>query len=334
MGELGQYLREARAARGLDLREAAQLTRISVQYLKALEEEDFAKLPGEIFVTGFLKNYGKFLRLDEAELMKRYGELRRKPSASGAAVQAQAPAETAKRPGPAKFPLEPFAWGAGIVVILVLFLFVALPERQPVQNDLQEAAPAAVVSEPSSTAVSTDAPEKLYLEVEALEDTWLLVRTDDGPQKKALLKKDERLIWSATERFSLSYGSAGAIRLLLNGRELTVNEPRDALIRDMLVTAEGIVDRTVQHAAPPQPKRRQPVPPQPSPAAEAPAGGQQHMPPPLPQKREASSVPPASRPTVTPAREQQRTIAPPAAPEAPVEKPKEPAAAAPQKPSQ
>ncbi len=43
MGTLGQYLRSAREARGIDLRDAAQQTRISFNYLKALEEEDFSQ---------------------------------------------------------------------------------------------------------------------------------------------------------------------------------------------------------------------------------------------------------------------------------------------------
>jgi len=52
MGTLGEYLRSAREKRGLDLRDAAQQTRISFTYLKALEEEDFSKLPGEVLSGG------------------------------------------------------------------------------------------------------------------------------------------------------------------------------------------------------------------------------------------------------------------------------------------
>jgi hypothetical protein len=61
-----------------------------------------------------------------------------------------------------------------------------------------------------------------------------------------VLNKGESLIWSADERFLLSYGSAGAIKLLLNGQELTVNEPKSALIRDLVITAAGIENRTIQ----------------------------------------------------------------------------------------
>jgi hypothetical protein len=44
----------------------------------------------------------------------------------------------------------------------------------------------------------------------------------------------------------LSYGSAGAIKLLLNGQELTVNEPQNAVIRDLVITAAGIENRRIQ----------------------------------------------------------------------------------------
>jgi hypothetical protein len=56
----------------------------------------------------------------------------------------------------------------------------------------------------------------------------------------------ESLIWSAEEKFLLSYGSAGALILKLNGQELIVNEPRNAVVRDLAITATGIVSRKGQ----------------------------------------------------------------------------------------
>ena len=131
MGTLGKYLHEARVARGFDLREAAQQTRISAQYLKALEEEDFSKLPGEVFVKGFLKNYAKFLNLDELDVMQRYGELQQKrPQAGQQAPPVPAAAAQEAHRHSSKFPLEPVLWGAGIVAVLVLFFFSAFPTRR------------------------------------------------------------------------------------------------------------------------------------------------------------------------------------------------------------
>ena len=247
MGTLGKYLREARELCGVDLRDAAQQTRINIRYRKALEEEDFSRLPGEIFVKGFLKNYAKFLRLDQSEVIKKYSELMppRSSLITAAPFEVEQVAGNEKQAVAPKISLESIAWTAGIAISLVLFLFAALPARHP-----RETRPAATVSESGQTApVSAPAqnkPDKLYLEVAAQENTWLLVRIDTSPQKKAVLKKGESLTWRADERFQLSYGSAGALKLLLNGRELTVNEPRHAVVRDLVVTASGIVSRRMQ----------------------------------------------------------------------------------------
>src|SRR5512143_4170927 len=272
MGTLGRYLHDAREARGIDLRDAAQQTRISLQYLRALEEENFEKLPGDVFVRGFLKNYARFLRLDEAEVMKQYAEMVQKPAPAGVANQVQEAAEKHEKPRrSSKIPVEPFVWGAGIVIILILFLLTALPSRHrkaPAPRVAAEA-PTQVLSELSST-VTPSAPERLYLEVFALDNTWLLVRTDSSPQKKAVLKKGESLIWSADQSFLLSYGSAGAVRLMLNGQELTVNEPKNAVVRDLTITAAGVISRktpTEQRPGSPRSKPAATVRTKPSPTA-------------------------------------------------------------------
>ncbi len=247
MGTLGKYLQDARNARGIDLREAAQQTRISIQYLQALEAEDFSKLPGEVFVKGFLKNYGKFLSLDESEVMKRYGELRQKPAASRSVVPTESSVPEVEKNRSWKVSVEPFIWAAGIIIVLVVFLFTALPVRRLKDAHQPEAAaPAAGHDDIASVPVPTLRSDKLYLEIVALDNTWVLVRTDSSPQKKAVLNKGESLIWSADERFLLSYGSAGAIKLVLNGQELTVNEPKNVVIRDMVITAEGIENPRMQ----------------------------------------------------------------------------------------
>jgi transcriptional regulator with XRE-family HTH domain len=246
MGTLGEYLRSAREARGISLRDAAQQTRIRFNYLKALEEEDFSRLPGEVFVKGFLKNYGKFLRLEEYEVMKRYGESRNQKSAlqPGTVVEKEPAAAVSEQKTPKVTGIEPFLWGTGIVIALILFVFTALPERH--QKEKQKVVSPLSTVQTGTASLPFPQTDKLYLEVVALEDTWLLVRTDNSPQKKTLLKKDESLIWSADARFLLSYGSAKALKLKLNGQELTVNEPGDAVVRDLAIISSGIVNRNIQ----------------------------------------------------------------------------------------
>jgi transcriptional regulator with XRE-family HTH domain len=288
MGTLGQYLHDARMAKDIELRDAAQQTRISIQYLRALEEEDFSKLPGEVFVKGFLKNYVRFLNLDESEVMKRYAELKPKAAPPAAAApNAENPAVTAEREARKETSLEPFVWAAVIVILLLVFLFTALPARLP-KNTPQPAASTAPAVIPLETAQTPSIkPEKLYLQVDAIEDTWLLVRTDDSPQKKAVLKRGESLTWSADERFLLSYGRAGAVKLLLNGEELAVRGTKESVVRDLAITRAGIVNQPLPA------KQPQPVKPKPRPAAQLQQTQPQQT---QPQGEQKPEVPPALLP--------------------------------------
>ena len=67
MAEIGQSLREAREAKGLTLDDVEQEIRIRSNYLEALENEDYDRLPGEVYVRGFLRNYARFLGVDLTE---------------------------------------------------------------------------------------------------------------------------------------------------------------------------------------------------------------------------------------------------------------------------
>lgn len=65
MASFGERLRREREMRGVSLDEIAESTKIGTRSLRALEEEDFSKLPGGIFNKGFVRSYAKFLGLDE-----------------------------------------------------------------------------------------------------------------------------------------------------------------------------------------------------------------------------------------------------------------------------
>src|SRR6266436_5925464 len=64
MFEIGNSLREARLRRRIEFAQAEQATKIRGKYLRALEEEQFALLPSETYVKGFLRTYADYLGLD------------------------------------------------------------------------------------------------------------------------------------------------------------------------------------------------------------------------------------------------------------------------------
>lgn len=68
----GETLKSQRKSLGLALQKVSQILNIKLAYLKALEEEDFNKLPPSVYVQGFLKSYARFLKLDAESLLKYY----------------------------------------------------------------------------------------------------------------------------------------------------------------------------------------------------------------------------------------------------------------------
>ena len=63
-------MRREREMRDVSLEEISESTKIGTRSLRALEEEDFEKLPGGIFNKGFVRAYSRFLGLDEDQAVE------------------------------------------------------------------------------------------------------------------------------------------------------------------------------------------------------------------------------------------------------------------------
>ncbi|MGC4066171.1 MAG: helix-turn-helix domain-containing protein [Polyangiaceae bacterium] len=68
----GTLLAKVRESQGIELEEIATRTKISVGYLKAIENDDFAALPALVYTRGFLQQIAKLLGLDSAQVTRTY----------------------------------------------------------------------------------------------------------------------------------------------------------------------------------------------------------------------------------------------------------------------
>lgn len=68
----GEKLQRERELRGITLDEIATATKIGTRSLRALEQEDFKKLPGGIFNKGFVRAYARYLGIDEEQAVADY----------------------------------------------------------------------------------------------------------------------------------------------------------------------------------------------------------------------------------------------------------------------
>ena len=68
----GERLRRAREEKGLSQEEACKHLRLSTSYMRALEQDDYDRLPEAPFIKGYLRNYARFLGLPAEELARQF----------------------------------------------------------------------------------------------------------------------------------------------------------------------------------------------------------------------------------------------------------------------
>lgn len=73
----GRRLRQAREAHGLTREQVAADLHLKLSLVAALEQDRFEDLPGQVFVTGYLRNYARLLGLDSEPLIQAYRAVHR-----------------------------------------------------------------------------------------------------------------------------------------------------------------------------------------------------------------------------------------------------------------
>lgn len=68
----GQYLIRRRESRSVSLEEISYNTRMSIDYLEALERDDFQFFPQREYIDGFFRSYARYVGLNPEEVLKRY----------------------------------------------------------------------------------------------------------------------------------------------------------------------------------------------------------------------------------------------------------------------
>ena len=66
--DLARFRRKA----GVSLEQITDRTKISLRFLRAIEAEEFEKLPGGIFSTSYLRQYAAAIGYDEVELLAHF----------------------------------------------------------------------------------------------------------------------------------------------------------------------------------------------------------------------------------------------------------------------
>lgn len=79
---IGQRLKAEREEQRLTLENVFEATRIRIQYLQALEEDDLSVMPSPVQARGYLRNYAEYLGFDVDEVLQELRELNGRQASS------------------------------------------------------------------------------------------------------------------------------------------------------------------------------------------------------------------------------------------------------------
>jgi cytoskeletal protein RodZ len=229
--------------REIPLREVADVTKISLRYLEALEQDRFDVLPAPVFAKGFLREYARYVGLDVDEVVNSF------LTATGEAVEgADEVIEDAAESGKgSKAPL--FALLA-VLIIVALVVVVALVGRAREGQPVSASPIAAPVRRPPEAAEETSKePVELAMPLTVIidftEDCWVEAVVDDDRTISELRVQGESMRLQAEQKVLLTVGNPGGVRVEVNGVPYGFPYTQNRIVRNLeidLALAQSLVD--------------------------------------------------------------------------------------------
>jgi cytoskeleton protein RodZ len=226
-GSFGELLKREREMREVSLNEVTVATRIATRFLQALENEDWAKLPGGAFNRGFVRSIARYLGLNEETLLSEYDLAR------GENKGTPAPPAENRIPSPSKL----------LVVVAALLILVGVAgaiagglyswRRYATHRAARRSVAAPVPSQSQSLAAlpnlmvdaaplpaSSSLASPLDLSVSTSAATRIRIVADGKLLLDSALSAGETRHFSAGQRFEVTAADSSAVLLELNGRAM------------------------------------------------------------------------------------------------------------------
>ncbi|MDI6800435.1 MAG: DUF4115 domain-containing protein [Thermodesulfovibrionales bacterium] len=242
---MGGLIKKRREELGWAIEDIAAQTCINKYYLKAIEAEDFSKLPAEVYARGYIITCAKFLGIPHEQALSEYEKyLLAKEEGNERNLDSKPEDIQSSLSFPRKH-LKRVVWLAPVFLVFAVYLAVSqqrhpvpvakMPEPIPPISNVQKTdknilpdssienkgiTVEQAVSNGTSQAPDMVMNKKHRLDVVATDKVWLQVIIDGTDKKEALLKKGESAIYSASESFNILIGNAGGIKLIYDGKEI------------------------------------------------------------------------------------------------------------------
>ncbi|MDH5174120.1 MAG: DUF4115 domain-containing protein, partial [Elusimicrobiota bacterium] len=222
--DIGKRLQEARRRKEISLQRVSEETKITKEYLEALEKEEYDVFPAKVYVISFIRSYARYLGLDAEALIHIY-----KREHSGRkdkmdlnpefpiVVSQGGEEESISRGRIAAFrftkkSLIAFILAIGVIVgaglLAIFWLRVALRQLSPGVE--------------GGTSVSTDIAQNISMVAEIDDKTWLRVIGDGVLSFEGTLFPGENRKWVAKDGMNVRIGNVDGVRLYVNGEKVDI----------------------------------------------------------------------------------------------------------------
>jgi cytoskeleton protein RodZ len=175
----GARLRAVREARGLDVETCGHALRLPVKVLRQLENNEYQGIDYQVYLSGYIRKYARYLEIDEAEIDTAVARLR--PS--------QPPLVVTGGVSHSRYLLDRYATAATYVV---LTLVIAVPTvwlgmRGTLTHDMSHLAPldAAPVAQQDAPPPTAPAPSSSALQASASSNVAAIAQSTPAPAPAA-----------------------------------------------------------------------------------------------------------------------------------------------------
>jgi cytoskeletal protein RodZ len=256
MASFGENLRRERELRGIELRDIAEATNISLRFLQALEQDRADVLPGGIFPKAFVRQYATYLGLDPDRMVTEYAYTH----GAAAAAAGEGTRQTSSGRLAAVFVGLLLLGGVGLFAAAragLLSRHAAAPEPEPAESPITTMPPDRVYPPPapSTVAAAPGAPitGALVLSLNARQDCWVEVQVDGTTVLSRILTQGETQRLEAQSQIVLSVGNAGGITFTINDRPGLALGREGEVKRNIVITKESVPALLGETAATPAP---------------------------------------------------------------------------------
>jgi cytoskeletal protein RodZ len=223
---IGLALREAREHADLSIEEAAWRTRIRPEYLRALENEDFAALGESAFVRGHVLSYARFLGLEEETAVTLYE--RDHAETASPLQQLDRRVRVARRPPRPRWLLAAAVATTALIAVWAVGLVHGPGEKPAAVNTLPSLPPnanQASAPAPSVRAEHTAAPAAgpIALGITVSSRCWVEVVADGSAVFSGVIPAGGAKAFTARASLTITLGNAGVAALTFDGAPFTLH---------------------------------------------------------------------------------------------------------------